>query len=197
MTEQEFAYLSDRIRGKLTSLARRFNRAAGLEEEAEDIVQDSLLTLWQLAEKGYPVRDAEALAVKITKTRCVERYRRQHIRFGNKVEGVVTVSCLPQSNLLASIGLKSGTLTKGENLEVEINGKLYQIIVAKLGEPQKYTLSEMYTGTAYGNELYPEIRKHFADMFSKILCCLDEIKNPDHKVIKIMYDELKEGMKNG
>ena len=54
MTEQEFAYLSDRIRGKLTSLARRFNRAAGLEEEAEDIVQDALVTLWQLAEKGYP-----------------------------------------------------------------------------------------------------------------------------------------------
>jgi tRNA (adenine22-N1)-methyltransferase len=80
---------------------------------------------------------------------------------------------------------------------VKENGKLYQIIVAKLGEPQKYTLSEMYTGTAYGNELYPEIRKHFADMFSKILCCSDEIKNPDHKVIKIMYDELKEGMKNG
>ena len=81
MTEQEFAYLSDRIRGKLTTLARRFNRAAGLETEAEDIVQDALLTLWQLSEKGYPVRDAEALAVKLTKTRCVERYRRQHIRF--------------------------------------------------------------------------------------------------------------------
>ena len=81
MTEQEFAYLSDRIRGRLTTLARRFNRAAGLETEAEDIVQDALLTLWQLSEKGYPVRDAEALAVKLTKTRCVERYRRQHIRF--------------------------------------------------------------------------------------------------------------------
>ena len=81
MTEQEFAYLSDRIRGKLITLARRFNRAAGLDMEAEDIVQDALVTLWQLAEKGYPVRDAEALAVKITKTRCVERYRRQHIRF--------------------------------------------------------------------------------------------------------------------
>ena len=81
MTEQEFAYLSDRIRGKLVKLARRFNRTAGLDMEAEDIVQDALVTLWQLAEKGYPVRDAEALAVKITKTRCVERYRRQHIRF--------------------------------------------------------------------------------------------------------------------
>lgn len=81
MTEQEFAYLSDRIRGKLVKLALRFNRAAGLDMEADDIVQDALVTLWQLAEKGYPVRDAEALAVKITKTRCVERYRRQHIRF--------------------------------------------------------------------------------------------------------------------
>ena len=81
MTEQEFTYLSDRIRGKLITLALRFNRATGLDMEAEDIVQDALVTLWQLAEKGYPVRDAEALAVKITKTRCVERYRRQHIRF--------------------------------------------------------------------------------------------------------------------
>ena len=81
MTEQEFAYLSDRIRGRLVKLARRFNRAAGLDMEAEDIVQDALVTLWQLAEKGYPIRDAEALAVKITKTRCVERYRRLHIRF--------------------------------------------------------------------------------------------------------------------
>jgi RNA polymerase sigma-70 factor (ECF subfamily) len=81
MTEQEFAYLSDRIRGRLTALARRFNRAAGCDAEAEDTVQDALVTLWLLSEKGYPIRDAEALAVKITKTCCIERYRRQHIRF--------------------------------------------------------------------------------------------------------------------
>ena len=81
MTEQEFAYLSDRIRGKLIALARHFNRAAGCDADAEDTVQDALLTLWQLSEKGYPIRDAEALAVKITKTRCVERYRRRHFRF--------------------------------------------------------------------------------------------------------------------
>ena len=81
MTEQEFAYLSDRIRSKLIALARRFNRASGCGADAEDIVQDALVTLWLLAKKGYPIRDAEALAVKITKTCCVERYRRQHIRF--------------------------------------------------------------------------------------------------------------------
>ena len=81
MTEQEFISLSDRIRGKLTALARRFNRVSGCDGDAEDIVQDALVTLWLLSEKGYPVRDAEALAVKLTKTRCVERYRRQHIRY--------------------------------------------------------------------------------------------------------------------
>lgn len=81
MTEQEFISLSIRIRGKLTALARRFNRSAGWDAETEDIVQDALVTLWQLSRDGYPVRDAEALAVKITKTCCVERFRRRHIRY--------------------------------------------------------------------------------------------------------------------
>lgn len=81
MTEQEFANISGRIRGKLAKLARRFDKATGLDVEAEDIVQDALATLWQLSEAGYPIRDAEALAVKITKTRCVEIYRRRHIQF--------------------------------------------------------------------------------------------------------------------
>ena len=81
MTEQEFISLSERIRGKLIALVRRFNRAAGWDGETEDIVQDALVTLLQLSRDGYPVRDAEALAVKITKTRCVERYRRRHVRY--------------------------------------------------------------------------------------------------------------------
>ncbi len=81
MNEQEFIFLSEKIRGKLIALARRFNRAAGWNGDAEDIVQDALVTLWQLSKNDYPVRDAEALAVKLTKTRCVERYRRQHIRY--------------------------------------------------------------------------------------------------------------------
>lgn len=81
MTVQEFSYLTNRIRGKLITLVQRFNRSSGREEDEEDIVQDALMTLWQLSEKGYPIKDAEALAVKITKTLCVERYRRRHIQF--------------------------------------------------------------------------------------------------------------------
>lgn len=63
------------------TLVQRFNRSSGREEDEEDIVQDALMTLWQLSEKGYPIKNAEALAVKITKTLCVERYRRRHIQF--------------------------------------------------------------------------------------------------------------------
>ena len=106
MTEQEFAYLSDRIRGKLTALARRFNRAAGCDADAEDIVQDALLTLWQLSEKGYPIRDAEALAVKITKTRCVERYRRQHIRC-EPIEGLSIAGGVPASSGVEELDIKT------------------------------------------------------------------------------------------
>ena len=81
MTEPEFASFSERIRGKLTALAQRFNRASGMEAGAEDIVQDALIALWQLSQKDYPIRDAEALAVRITKNCCVSRYRKQHILF--------------------------------------------------------------------------------------------------------------------
>ena len=105
ITEQEFAYLSDRIRSKLIALARRFNRASGCGAEAEDIVQDALVTLWLLAKNGYPIRDAEALAVKITKTCCVERYRRQHIRF----------EPMEDLSIAGSISTSSGT----EEMDIE------------------------------------------------------------------------------
>ena len=105
MTEQEFAYLSDRIRSKLIALARRFNRASGCGAEAEDIVQDALVTLWLLAKNGYPIRDAEALAVKITKTCCVERYRRQYIRF----------EPMEDLSIAGSISTSSGT----EEMDIE------------------------------------------------------------------------------
>ena len=91
MTAQDFDLFATRIRGKLVALAQRFIRASGIAEGAEDIVQESLTALWGLLKKGYPVRDAEALAVRITKTRCIDHYRRQHYRMqpfpDDRVEG--------------------------------------------------------------------------------------------------------------
>lgn len=75
MTRQEFDRFSEGVRAKLTAVVRSFGRVSGGEEE--DIVQEALTALWGLSESGYPVRDAEALAVKIAKTTCVAHYRRR------------------------------------------------------------------------------------------------------------------------
>ena len=77
MTRQEFGHISTEIRGKLVAMARPFCRTSGLSEDPEDLVQEALVTLWELSEKGYPIRDAEALAVLLTKNICVNHYRKR------------------------------------------------------------------------------------------------------------------------
>lgn len=79
MTEQEFGHIARRCEDKLRALARRFGRATDLAIDADDVVQEALLALWNLSEKGYPVRDAEALLVKITKNICVSHYRKRRL----------------------------------------------------------------------------------------------------------------------
>ena len=78
MKKEEFDILSYKIRPKLISLARNFiSVVRGIE--AEDIVQESLLTLWELSEQGYPIKDSESLAIKITKNICIKHYRKNHL----------------------------------------------------------------------------------------------------------------------
>lgn len=79
MTRQEFDTVSEKMRPKLLGVVRSFGRTGEGGVEAEDIVQEALATLWRLFEDGYPVKDAESLAVKITKTACVANYRRRRL----------------------------------------------------------------------------------------------------------------------
>ena len=79
MTKEEFGHISDGMRRDLIALARRFLRATRGPDEAEDIVQEALLALWELSEKGYPIHSEKALAIKITKNICVSRYRKRRI----------------------------------------------------------------------------------------------------------------------
>lgn len=76
MTQQEFEHISAAIRGRLLAMAARFTSAVSASVDAEDMVQEALLTLWRLAENGYPIKNAEALAMRITKTVCVANYRK-------------------------------------------------------------------------------------------------------------------------
>lgn len=83
MTEKEFAYFSQRQRAKLTAIANKLVSGADRAEEAEDIVQETLLTLWNLLQGGYPAKDPEALVVTIAKNISVAHYRKTHIKVCN------------------------------------------------------------------------------------------------------------------
>ena len=165
MTEQEFAYLSDRIRSKLIALARRFNRASGCDADAEDIVQDALVTLWLLAKKGYPIRDAEALAVKITKTCCVERYRRQHIRFEPiedlSMDGSISTSSGTEEMDLETIrGIVQRGLTESQRKLLVLrhdDGLSLDEIAAATGRPKSSIKVALSTA-----------RKHMLERFKKL-----------------------------
>ena len=165
MTEQEFAYLSDKIRSKLIALARRFNRASGCDADAEDIVQDALVTLWLLAKKGYPIRDAEALAVKITKTCCVERYRRQHIRFEpmedlSIASSISTSSGAEEMDLETIRGIVQRGLTKSQRKLLVLrhdDGLSLDEIAAATGRPKSSIKVALSTA-----------RKHMLERFKKL-----------------------------
>lgn len=79
MTRTEFEHTVSGMRKKLRDIAGRFTRISDAAESAEDIVQEALAELWAILEKGYPARNVEALAVKITKTVCVRHYRKRRI----------------------------------------------------------------------------------------------------------------------
>lgn len=77
MTRQEFDIFTVKVRNKLLALAWRYKASGGMDDDPEDIVQETFLTLWRLISEGYPIRDAEAIAVKITKNLAAANIRRQ------------------------------------------------------------------------------------------------------------------------
>ena len=89
MTAQEFENIYTSIQSRLTAMVRQFSKAASLAMDEDDIVQEAFIVLWQLSEKGYPIRNAEALLVRITKNICSGQYRRQknrvHVRLDDTI----------------------------------------------------------------------------------------------------------------
>ena len=77
MTRQEFDIFTVKVRNKLLALAWRYKASGGMDDDPEDIVQEAFLTLWRLISEGYPIRDIEAIAVKITKNLAAANIRRQ------------------------------------------------------------------------------------------------------------------------
>lgn len=80
MTPGEFENIANNIRPKLMQTARSFLSVTDTASDPEDIVQEAIITLWQLTQKDYEINCHEALAVKITKNICVAHYRRDRLR---------------------------------------------------------------------------------------------------------------------
>lgn len=74
MENNEFEILSKKLRPKLLSVARNFPLVSGVE--ADDVVQETLIVMWGLFQQNYPMRNVEALAIKIAKNICVSLYRK-------------------------------------------------------------------------------------------------------------------------
>lgn len=64
------------VRPKVLALARKFFRAASMDADPEDVVQDVLLRLWEARQSGASIRNAEAWAVMTTKNSCISLWRK-------------------------------------------------------------------------------------------------------------------------
>ena len=71
MTQEEFMDEAQRVRPQLLTVARRYLG----DDNAEDVVQDALLRLWQMV--GEVRRPMDALASVLTRNLCISQLRRQ------------------------------------------------------------------------------------------------------------------------
>lgn len=72
MEQHEFEIEAKRMRPALLRMATRYLENT---DEAEDIVQDTLLKLWFLRAKLEEYRSLDALAIVVTKHLCINRLR--------------------------------------------------------------------------------------------------------------------------
>lgn len=122
MTRQEFEHTLSGTRGKLLNTARRFMRVS--DAEVEDIVQEAMTELWMLFDSGYPIRNAEALAVKITKTVCIKHYRQRRMP-ARQIDGMEIEGGAPAS----------------ERVDIQDTLNVRKVLLGQLSETQKRYLS--------------------------------------------------------
>lgn len=72
MTKEEFKTCVLQTKGKLFRLAVRLLDS---RQEAEDIIQDTYLKLWNMRDSLSQYNSIEALAVTVTKNLCIDRLR--------------------------------------------------------------------------------------------------------------------------
>ena len=86
MEQHIFEIEAKRMRPAILRMATHYTEDT---DEAEDVVQETLLKLWFLRERISQYRSIDALAMVITKHLCINRKRGQHLDTVSLEEGLI------------------------------------------------------------------------------------------------------------
>ena len=141
MNRESFSILVQELSRKLFSFAFRILRN---QEEAEDVVQEIFIKLWNMREKLNDYRSIDALAATMTRNHCIDLLRKQKNEFKGEVD-FNNYSNLTANSPFENMVLKeTGMIIEGiiekmpENIRTvlrlhDIDGKSYEEIAAVTG----------------------------------------------------------------
>ena len=76
MEETEFEHITQAMRPRLTAHCQRYLSAGTLAEEADDIVQETLMKLWKMRDRLSEYQSIEALGTTVAMNYCIDQLRR-------------------------------------------------------------------------------------------------------------------------
>jgi len=141
MNRESFSILVQELSRKLFSFAFRILRN---QEEAEDVVQEIFIKLWNMREKLNDYRSIDALAATMTRNHCIDLLRKQKNEFKGEVD-FNNYSNLTANSPFENMVLKeTGMIIEGiiekmpENIRTvlrlhDIDGKSYEEIASVTG----------------------------------------------------------------
>lgn len=88
MNEKAFGQMAERLRGRIVMQIKGFCRCA---EDAEDVVQDVMLRLWQMRDELDDVRSIDALAFTMARRMVINGLRRKPM--DSMDAGIFTAVC--------------------------------------------------------------------------------------------------------
>ena len=141
MNRESFSILVQQLSRKLFGFAFRILRN---QEEAEDVVQEIFIKLWNMREKLNDYRSIDALAATMTRNHCIDLLRKQKNEFKGEVD-FNNYSNLTANSPFENMVLKeTGMIIEGiiekmpENIRTvlrlhDIDGKSYEEIASVTG----------------------------------------------------------------
>lgn len=118
----EFEQMVRVLRPKLLGMCRRFFEVAATAEDAEDIVQETFLRLWQRRQQINDYLQPEAFATRIAKNLCIDHYR-----------------AMRRQDSIETVEVKDQRSTDARLLEDEAEKRL-QRVISRLSKSQQRLL---------------------------------------------------------